>query len=106
LHHLEYEGVADRLADLADFTAQAARRALMLPPGLYSGTAGIRVFLAEAQAHGIYTGPIAGPQAPAIDERGDRPALDLIEGAAGLGLAHLRMMRHDGDPDHLAAVRR
>jgi serine/threonine protein kinase len=106
LHHGDHEGVADRLADLAEFTAQAAKHVPQLPPGLYSGAAGIRVFLAEAQARGIYTGPVPGAQALATDERGDRADLDLIEGAAGLGLAHLRMMRHDGDPDHLAAVRR
>ncbi|HUR07669.1 MAG TPA: lanthionine synthetase LanC family protein, partial [Nonomuraea sp.] len=103
LHHLGEPGVADCVHDLAAVTVRA------MPahprPGLFRGRTGIDVFLMRAREHGIaLPDDHLGSYVPGAEWTPD--GLGLITGAAGVGIGHLLLSRHDADPAHLAVVRR
>lgn len=103
LRHIEQPGVADRLERLASFTIRASRE-VNLAPGLFVGATGVSIFLQDAAACGIEAAARAGAAslpAPGWQPEGD----DLIVGAAGIGLGHLRLYRATGDPSHLDVSR-
>ncbi|GAA4636997.1 hypothetical protein GCM10023196_089070 [Actinoallomurus vinaceus] len=102
LEHVGEPGVADCLRDLAAATARAAPH---LPPGLFHGRTGIDVFLSRARDHGV---EFSGDHLPAYipDAEWQPEGLDLISGAAGVGIGHLLLSDHDGDPAHGAIVQR
>ncbi|GAB3964296.1 hypothetical protein GCM10029978_024440 [Actinoallomurus acanthiterrae] len=102
LEHVGEPGVADCLHDLAAATARAAPH---LPPGLFHGRTGVDVFLSRARDRGI---EFAGDHLPAYipDAEWEPEGLDLISGAAGVGIGHLLLSDHDGDPAHGAIVQR
>ncbi|MCO6010629.1 protein kinase/lanthionine synthetase C family protein [Actinoallomurus purpureus] len=102
LEHLGEPGVADSLHDLAAATAHAAPH---LPPGLFHGRTGIDVFLSRARDHGIEL-PDGHLGARIPDAEWEPEGLDLIAGAAGVGIGHLLLSEQDGDPAHRAVVRR
>lgn len=87
---------AQLLAGLAEFSGRAAERA-KLPPGLFTGATGVHIFLREASAAEVTVRAAAEClPGPAWEPGGD----DLLVGAAGVGLGHLRLSR-SGDPAHL-----
>ncbi|MBT2229887.1 lanthionine synthetase LanC family protein [Nonomuraea sp. NEAU-A123] len=103
LEHLGEPGVADCVHELAAVTVRA------MPahprPGLFRGRTGIDVFLMRAREHGIAPPEeYLGPYVPGAEWAPD--GLGLITGAAGVGIGHLLLSRHDADPAHLAVVRR
>ncbi|WP_449290116.1 class III lanthionine synthetase LanKC N-terminal domain-containing protein [Nonomuraea zeae] len=103
LEHLDEAGVADRVHELAAATVRAmpARPS----PGLFRGRTGADIFLARAGEHGIApAGEYAGPYVP--DAEWEPDGLGLISGAAGVGIGHLVLSRHDAGAAHLAVVRR
>jgi tRNA A-37 threonylcarbamoyl transferase component Bud32 len=102
LEHVGEPGVAECLHDLA---AASARAAPHLPPGLFHGRTGVDVFLSRARAHGIeFSGDHLAAYIP--DAEWEPEGLDLISGAAGVGIGHLLLSDHDGDPAHDAIVQR
>jgi serine/threonine protein kinase len=102
LRHPSLPGSAQVLADLASFSVAAALR-VRLPPGLFMGTTGVRIFLQEATASGIAV-PAVSWNLPGPDWQPQDA--DLIAGAAGTGLGHLWLHRASGDPAHLAVAAR
>lgn len=103
LQNTHVQRSADLVADLAPFTATAARRVKLLP-GLFTGSTGVEVFLRQAVGRGVdLTGSPAGNiPGPGWEPVGD----DLIVGAAGIGLGHLSLYRATGDTAHLDMARR
>jgi hypothetical protein len=103
LEHLDQPGVAERVQLLADFSVRAAKT-VELPPGLLLGRTGVDVFLQRAHQHGVEIAGYSGPTFPATDWKPE--SVDVIAGAAGVGLGHLSMHRSFPDPAHLEIVRR
>jgi hypothetical protein len=95
LHHTGTERTAHLLAGLASFSVRAARQA-KLPPGLFTGSTGVSIFLHDAAARGIPV-PDRTTFLEAAHEAEDD---DLITGTAGVGLGHL-WLHQSGDPAHL-----
>jgi tRNA A-37 threonylcarbamoyl transferase component Bud32 len=83
------------LEGLAGFSMRAAQQA-KLPPGLFTGSTGVSIFLHEAAARGIAVPDSTGSLRVTQAAEGD----DLITGTAGVGLGHLWLYR-SGDPTHL-----
>jgi serine/threonine protein kinase len=95
LHHAGTGRTARVLEGLARFSMRAAQQA-KLPPGLFTGSTGVSIFLHEAAARGI-TAPDSTSSLRATQAaEGD----DLITGTAGVGLGHLWLYQ-SGDPTHL-----
>ncbi|QKW25792.1 protein kinase/lanthionine synthetase C family protein [Streptomyces seoulensis] len=99
LHHTHRPHVRSTVTTLARWTARQSRN---LPPGLYTGSTGVALFLAEA---GSATGPRPEPETdadarsphPVLPDRapdGGPPEADLIAGVAGVGLGRLLLARH------------
>lgn len=102
LRHLDVPGAATAVADLAAFSMAAARR-VSLPPGLFTGTTGVSIFLRQAAIAGItvpaWPWELPGP--------GWQPeGADLMAGPAGVGLGHLWLHQATADPAHLAVAAR
>jgi serine/threonine protein kinase len=106
LHHLREPDVPELVAELVDRAATAAA-AVALPPGLYVGVTGVRVFLAEAERRGIGggTGQL-DPELSATDQTAQPAGTDLMVGAAGIGWGHLRLFELSGDGAALDRARR
>ncbi|MEV0146763.1 MULTISPECIES: lanthionine synthetase LanC family protein [unclassified Nonomuraea] len=103
LEHLGEPGVADCVHELAAVTVRAMPTRPR--PGLFRGRTGIDVFLMRARERGIaLPDEYLGPYVPGTEWTPD--GLGLLTGAAGVGLGHLLLARHDTDPAHLALVRR
>lgn len=102
VHHRDHEPARGLLAELARHTARAADDT-RLPPGLFNGVTGVRVFLSDPRVRGNHDASEANPALPPLDW--DAMGEDLIGGAAGLGLGHLCLARADGDPVHLDSAR-
>jgi serine/threonine protein kinase len=102
LRHLSEPGVVEVVSDIAAFSLAAAER-VRLPPGLFSGTTGVSIFLRQAAASGIAV-RIPSWELPG---RGWSPEkTDLITGAAGIGIGHIWLHQATGDPAHLAIAMR
>jgi len=96
LSHLSAEHAGQILVGLAEFSARAAERA-KLPPGLFAGATGVHIFLREASAAGVTVPAVAGClPGPEWEPDGE----DLLAGAAGVGLGHLRLSQY-GEPAQL-----
>lgn len=95
LHHPGTGRTARVLEGLAGFSLRAAQQA-KLPPGLFSGSTGVSIFLHEAAARGIAVPDSASSLSTMEAAEGD----DLITGTAGVGLGHLWLYQ-SGDPAHL-----
>jgi hypothetical protein len=97
LYHQEQSGVADFVDLLARWTARQDRD---LSAGLYSGHAGVALFLQRA---GV---PVGDDDLLARGRPDGGPLkADLIEGAAGVGLGHLLLAAASGDAArHLSAA--
>jgi hypothetical protein len=95
LHHTGTGRTARVLEGLARFSVRAAQQA-KLPPGLFTGSTGVSIFLHEAAARGITVPDSTGSVRATEAAEGD----DLITGAAGAGLGHLWLSQR-GDPTHL-----
>jgi hypothetical protein len=91
LHHAGTGQTARVLAGLARFSVRAAQQA-KLPPGLFTGSTGVSVFLHEAAARGITVPDGSSPPAATRAAEGD----DLITGIAGVGLWHLWLYQSGG----------
>jgi len=103
LQHRDRPGVADVVELLARWTARQARD---LSASLYSGRMGVALFLQQAGLPYDHDGLL-----PRGRLDGGPPEADLIEGAAGVGLGHLRLAdafvapAHSGVRDfHLAGA--
>lgn len=106
LHHLEVPDVPDLVAELTQRSATAAAT-VGLPPGLYVGVTGIRLFLAEAERRGIESVTRQLDQELSATDRTAEPAgADLMVGAAGIGWGHLRLFELSGDRAALDRARR
>lgn len=105
LLHYPHPRAAAAVRDLAGFSARTASRA-GLPPGLFTGATGVEVFLHQARDLGIDV-PECGPAGTghATASGSDAHDLDLIAGAAGIGLGHLFIYRCNGDPAHMDIAR-
>jgi serine/threonine protein kinase len=102
LQHVSEPGVAEVVSDLAGFSLAAAER-VRLPPGLFSGTTGVGIFLRQAAASGIAV-QIPSWELPGRDWSPEKT--DLITGAAGVGIGHVWLYQATGDPAHLALAMR
>ncbi|HEY1918597.1 MAG TPA: class IV lanthionine synthetase LanL [Streptosporangiaceae bacterium] len=100
LHHLSDPRTGPLIADLATFSVAAAQR-VKLPPGLFLGTTGVRIFLRQARDAGI-PAPAGLWEPPGPDWLPDGE--DLISGAAGVGLGQLWLHQATGDPADLAVA--
>ncbi|HEX4788758.1 MAG TPA: lanthionine synthetase LanC family protein [Actinospica sp.] len=100
LHHLDgarRDEVRTRLDELARFAVRAADE-MALPHGYLAGRTGVDVFLARAAAAGV--GPGDAYQGPAMPDGDWTPeGIDLMVGAAGVGVGHLVLHELDGRTD-------
>lgn len=104
LHHLERPGVRDRVSQLARFAVRAAQE-MDLPHGYLSGRTGVDVFVSRAEAAGIDVGArYRGPAVPGSDWAPE--GIDLMVGAAGVGIGHLILHDLDAKPVHVEVARR
>ncbi|WP_280101511.1 lanthionine synthetase LanC family protein [Stackebrandtia nassauensis] len=104
LPHLERPGVADTVARLAKFSSLAADQ-VSLRPGLYLGSTGVEVFLRRAIAAGVAATPLSPERLFGVADDGFE-GVDVINGAAGIGLGHLLLNEWDPRPEHEDVVRR
>jgi Lanthionine synthetase C-like protein/Protein kinase domain len=106
LHHLHGERsgeVRGRLGELARFAVRAADE-MALPHGYLAGRTGVDVFLARAGAAGVDLGDTyQGPAIPGLDWSPE--GIDLLIGAAGVGVGHLLLHELDGRAEHLDVAR-
>ncbi|MEO9236498.1 MAG: hypothetical protein ABI418_00245, partial [Jatrophihabitantaceae bacterium] len=103
LHHLDHGGVAELLAELATETVELTNR-VGLPPGLRLGTTGVQLFGQAVRRAGIDC-PDLDPGLIEADLYDAPSGADLMIGAAGVGLGHLRLLAYDADPQHLIRAR-
>ncbi|MGW2396392.1 class IV lanthionine synthetase LanL [Kitasatospora sp. NPDC001664] len=128
LRHLHRPGVREAVGALAEWTARQAEQR-ELSPSFYSGRAGVELFLAEARQgrgelragerqHLRLTDGASVAGEPPSDSRprhdrsvlpahgvdGGPPEADLIEGVAGIGLAHLLLDRLSPATGHRAVA--
>src|SRR5260221_2182490 len=104
LEHLDWPGVVDVLAELAEFTVRAMN-SVALPPGLLTGRTGVDVFLRRLDDLGIVAGfGYSGVAFRGPDWKSESD--DLIAGVSGVGLGHLAQHLRDGDLAHLAVAER
>jgi tRNA A-37 threonylcarbamoyl transferase component Bud32 len=89
LQHADDPAVAGLLPELVAHTARTARR-MRLPPGLFTGSTGVALFLAEAGKAGAAADLAAWPTG------WEAPDDDLIAGAAGVGIGSLLLHRATG----------
>jgi tRNA A-37 threonylcarbamoyl transferase component Bud32 len=100
IHALSYadepvpDGAVDRLV------AEALARSESLPPGLYSGLAGIAWVLAGADRPAEAAKLLEAADAHRLLAHGPDSAT-LGHGRAGVGLAHLALFHRTGDAEHL-----
>jgi tRNA A-37 threonylcarbamoyl transferase component Bud32 len=104
LWHAHDPVVAGLLPALAAFTARTAVR-MRLPPGMYVGSTGVAVFLAEARDRGIELADVDIGALAAVPDDWTPASEDLILGAAGVGIGLLLVERFTGDAARLEVVR-
>jgi tRNA A-37 threonylcarbamoyl transferase component Bud32 len=105
LWHAHDQVVAGLLPELAAFTVRTAVQ-MRLPPGMYVGSTGVAVFLAEARDRGIELADVDVCDLAAVPRDWTPADDDLILGAAGVGIGFLLMDRFAGDATRLEVVRR
>jgi tRNA A-37 threonylcarbamoyl transferase component Bud32 len=104
LWHADDQAVAGLMPELTAFTARTATR-MRLPPGLFTGSTGVAVFLQEARDHGIEAGDVGVTDLAAWPAGWAPAGDDLIVGAAGIGIGSLLLHDATGDPAWLGAAR-
>ena len=100
LHHTGTGRTVRVLEGLARFSMRAAQQA-KLPPGLFTGSTGVSIFLHQAAARGIAVPESTSSLRATQAAEGD----DLITGTAGVGLGHLWLYQ-SGDSTHLDSALR
>ncbi len=101
LHHRHQHSVSEVLHKLAEHTARANAR-VNVPPGLFLGSTGSHLFLAQLKRAGF---DVELPAIPAVPYNVDDDHDDIITGTAGVGLGHLYLADILDDPAHLDAAR-
>ncbi|MFE9658244.1 class IV lanthionine synthetase LanL [Micromonospora sp. NPDC006431] len=101
LHHRHQPGVPELLHQLAEHTVRANTR-IDVPPGLFLGSTGSHLFLAQLRKAGF---DVALPAIPAVPYNVDDEHDDIMTGTAGVGLGHLYLADVLSDPAHLDAAR-
>jgi tRNA A-37 threonylcarbamoyl transferase component Bud32 len=104
LRHAGDQAAAGLLPELAAFTARTAVQ-MRLPPGLFTGSTGVAVFLQEARDDGIEAGDVGIADLAALPAGWVAAGDDLIAGAAGAGIGFLLLHHATGDPAWLGAAR-